>query len=143
MNRTPLALTCASAAAAVLASGCASGSVDERSAARTADADAILAAYELTGESRSCLNLRSIDEIEPLDDSRWLITMRNGDAYLNEVSRGCRQATSNFTYLQYETSAGSLCINEIVRVIDRGSNTFAGACGLGEHQALAPAGGAD
>lgn len=118
------------------ASGCATDGSTARDAARAAEADAVLANYRLTGETRACLPLRSIDEIEPLDDTRWLITTRSGEAYLNEVSRGCNGAAREFTYLQYSTSIGSLCSNEIVQVIDRGSNMSQGACGLGQHQAL-------
>lgn len=107
-----------------------------------AEADAVLANYTETGETRSCLSLRAIDEIEPLDETRWLITTRGGEAYLNVVSRGCGRAASDFTYLQYSTPTGQLCDNESVRVLDRGADTFAGSCGLGVHQRLEPVGGA-
>ncbi|MCR9128708.1 MAG: DUF6491 family protein [Alphaproteobacteria bacterium] len=130
-------LTAAAMLAGLAASGCATEAAPDRAGARAAEADAVLADYRPTGATRSCLSLRSIDDIEPLDETRWLITLNNGDAYLNEVSRGCRQATSDFTYLQYETPTGSLCANEIVRVIDRsGGGISAGACGLGRHQEL-------
>jgi hypothetical protein len=121
------------------ASGCATEAASERAEARAVEADAVLADYRVTGATRSCLTLRSIDNIEPLDETRWLITLNNGDAYLNEVSRGCSRATSEFTYLQYETPTGSLCMNEIVRVMDRSGGAMqVGSCGLGRHQALEP-----
>lgn len=131
-------LTAAAVLAGLAAAGCATQAAAEREDARAAEADAVLADYRATGETRSCLSLRSIDDIEPLDETRWLITMNNGDAYLNEVSRGCRQAASDFTYLQYSTPTGSLCSSEIVRVVDRGGDTVVGSCSLGQHQTLEP-----
>lgn len=95
-----------------------------------------LEGYHATGETQNCLRLQSIDEIDPIDEARWLITMRNGEVYLNEVSRGCARATSDFTYLQYTAPTGALCTNETVQVVDRASNTPVGSCGLGQHQAL-------
>lgn len=133
-------LSFAAALAGLTAAGCATEAVAERADARSAEADRVLADYQVTGETRSCLPLRSIDQIDPLDDTRWLITTRGGDTYLNEVSRGCSQAASDFTYLQYSTPTGSLCTNEIVRVIDRGGNVTVGSCGLREYQVLVPAG---
>ena len=123
----------AGALAAAFAAGCATGDTDMDA---SAEADERLAAFTQTGETRNCLSVRSIDEIEPLDASRWLVTTVGGDQYLNEVSRGCSNAASNFTYLQYSTPTGRLCANEIVRVRDRSTNLIQGSCGLGEYQRL-------
>lgn len=99
-----------------------------------------LASYDLTGETTTCLSARRIDEITPLDERHFLVEMVNGEMYLNVVSRGCFGADGNFTYLQYEIPTGQLCRGEIVRVIDNGSNTTRGSCGLGEYQLLTPRG---
>jgi hypothetical protein len=131
-------LACAPGLAAVLLGACSTDGATARADARAAEADATLAGYRLTGETRSCIPLRSIDEIDPLDDTRWLITTRGGEAYLNEVSRGCNGAAGNFTYLEYRTSMSSLCDNEIIRVRDSGTDMVNGSCGLGRHQILEP-----
>ncbi|MCH8489990.1 MAG: DUF6491 family protein [Oceanicaulis sp.] len=101
-------------------------------------ADARLAQFTETGESRSCLSTTRIRSITPLDDSRWLVTTRGGDTYLNEVSRGCFGASSPFSYIQYRIPGGQLCRCEIIRVVDTSSNMSRGACGLGEYQRLEP-----
>ena len=74
----------------------------------------------------------------PLDDSRWLVTTRGGDTYLNEVSRGCFGAASPFSYIEYRVPGGQLCRGEIIRVVDQSAQTVRGACGLGEYQRLEP-----
>ncbi len=142
MMLRPLILSVVIVLGAGAASGCASESYGARAAAAAAEADAVLANYRPTGETRSCLNTRSIEEIDPIDDTRWLVTTRGGDVYLNEVSRGCSGAARDFTYLQYRSSTTSLCSNEIVQVIDRGSNMAQGSCGLGTFQELARIGDA-
>lgn len=96
-----------------------------------------LAGLERSGETRSCLSSYQIDYIDPVDDHHWLITTRGRDTYLTEVSRGCRNADSSFTYLQYR-SRGQLCRGDIVHVIDSGTRMQQGACSLGEYELLTP-----
>lgn len=91
-----------------------------------------------TGETRSCLSLTRIDQIDPLTDRIWLVEARDGTVYLNQASSGCSQATSAFTYLRYETPTGQLCRNQIVEVIQQGNDIPAGSCVLGEFERLAP-----
>jgi hypothetical protein len=103
-------------------------------------ADERLSQYERTGETRSCIQLTRLRSIEPLDDERWLFLMRGGQTFLNEVSRGCNGAASNFTYLTYTVPGSSLCRNEIVTVMERvgsGAN-FRGSCSLGDFELLVP-----
>ncbi|MFW5661005.1 MAG: hypothetical protein ACOC05_06410 [Oceanicaulis sp.] len=97
-----------------------------------------LSGFTPTGETASCLNTRRIDTIDPLDDRHWLVETVGGERYLNVVGPGCNDADSNFTFLQYDTTTGQLCRGEIVRVIDNGSSTPRGSCGLGDYQRLAP-----
>ncbi|WP_421859465.1 hypothetical protein [Oceanicaulis sp.] len=94
--------------------------------------------YELTGETRSCLSLTRIDSIDTVDESAWLVTMRNRDAYVTRVGRGCRSATRAFTYISYSVPGTQLCQGEIVRVMDQGTNTVVGSCGIGEFEKLSP-----
>jgi len=98
-----------------------------------------LAGYEVTGETQSCLSVRRVDDIDPLDERHWLVEMVNGDMYLNVVGRGCNGADTSFTYLQYELPSGRLCRGDIVRVIDSGSDMQRGACSMGDYQRLSAA----
>ena len=123
--------------AALLLQACATGPAEAPEP--SAEAAETLAAFERTGATRSCLNTRTIETIEPLDERFWLIETRGGPTYLNEVGPGCFGADRAFTYLAYETPTGQLCRSEIVRVIDDGTRTARGSCGLGDFQALAPA----
>ena len=139
MTRRLMTTLAAAGLAASFAAACTTQGAADRAQARSEAADAVLADYRPTGQTRSCIPTRSIDEIEPLDATRWLVTLRNGDTYLNEVGSGCRNAANDFTYLQYTTPSGRLCANEIVRVRDRGTDMVSGSCGLGQYQALEPA----
>ena len=97
-----------------------------------------LAGFERSGETRSCLATFQIDEIDPIDDTHWLVTTRGRDAYLTEVGRGCRNADSNFTYLQYRLSGNRLCRGDIIDVVDQGTNMRQGACSIGAYERLTP-----
>lgn len=101
-------------------------------------AEARLAEFSPTGETVTCLSMTRINQITPIDDTRWLVTTRGGGTYLNEVSRGCHRAASSFNYLEYRVSGGQLCRGEIIRVIDSGSRMESGACGLGVFQRVEP-----
>jgi len=92
--------------------------------------------YELTGESRNCVSARSVDTIDPINEQAWLITMRNRDVYLSRPNGACRAATSNFTYLQYNVHGSQICRGEIVRVMDRSTDTVSGSCSFGAFEEL-------
>ncbi len=94
-----------------------------------------LAAFERTGETVSCIGIRQIDEIKPLDDYRFLVRAGN-DYYLNMVSGRCSRAASAFTRIEYTTSLSQLCRNEIIRVVDNSQGFEAGGCGLGDFERL-------
>ena len=85
-----------------------------------------LEGYSRTGETQSCLSLRQIDQIDPVDDTHWIFETRTGDKYLNG------------TYIHYETTGASLCRNDIVEVRDRGTNDLVGSCSLGDYEELSP-----
>lgn len=97
-----------------------------------------LAGFERSGEIRSCLSVRRIDQINPVDETHWLVSTRGRDTYLTEVRRGCQNADSNFTYLQYSLTGGQLCQLDIVDVVDRGTNMRQGACSIGAFELLTP-----
>ena len=102
------------------------------------DAAFIPEGYELTGESRTCLSLRTVDDIDTSHENAWIVTMVNRDKYLTRVSNGCSSATSPFTYISYQVSGAQLCRGEIVRVIDQGTQSTVGSCSIGEFEELSP-----
>ncbi len=99
-------------------------------------AEVFLSQYERTGETVTCLSVRRINRIRPLDDTRMLVQVGPGKYYLNEVTRGCERARRTSTRLQYTTSTGRLCRNEIIQVIDNISGIFVGSCSLGDFERL-------
>ena len=121
-----------SAACTFVLSACASSGVDT-------DEDkvaAALAGFEKTGETESCISLRRIDQIKPLDDRNFLVRVGRNDFYLNEVSGRCSNADGINTRLQYRTTLSQLCRNELISVVDNSTGMNIGSCGLGSFQKL-------
>lgn len=121
-------------AAAILLAACATNDggdqeMSEAAAERLAD-------FERTGETESCLPLRSIDQIRPLDERHFLVKVGVNDYYLNEVSGRCNSAHRPNYRLQYTTSLSQLCRLEIISVIDNSTGFTAGSCSLGDFERL-------
>ena len=95
-----------------------------------------LAQFERTGEFDSCLPLRSIREIKPLDDTHFLIRVGVRNYYLNVMSGRCSNAARSSYRLQYTTSLSQLCRHEIVKVVDNTSGFTAGSCAFGDFERL-------
>ncbi|WP_420797882.1 DUF6491 family protein [Hyphococcus flavus] len=114
--------------------GCATASSDEASMSERAAKR--LAQFELTGESRNCLSTTQIRSITPLDDKHFLISGTGGRYYLNEVSGRCYGASRSANRIQYTTSTGQLCRNQIISVVGNTSGIFGGSCGLSDFQEL-------
>lgn len=110
----------------------------DRQARQIAEADARLAEFTVTGDADTCLSLRRVEHIRPLDDTRFLIETRGGGPYLSEMRGRCSGAADSFTYLQYRTSGAQLCRGEIVQVLDQSTRMLRGSCSLGEFQRLDP-----
>ncbi|MEL6113459.1 MAG: hypothetical protein AAFR20_11715, partial [Pseudomonadota bacterium] len=96
----------------------------------------VLDQYERTGEFQSCLNLRRIAQIKPLDAHYFLVRVNGGRRYLNIVTNGCRGAARSSNRIQYTTSTGRLCRNEIINVVDNTTGVLSGSCGLGSFERL-------
>lgn len=121
------------AMAAILgAAGCASVEREEISA----KAAERLAEFDRTGDMRTCLSLRSIDQIKPLDESHFLVRVGVNDYYLNEIPGRCSGADNSFNRLQYTTSLSQLCRSEIISIVDNTSGFTVGSCGLGSFERL-------
>lgn len=114
------------------AAGCATVEQEEITQA----AQERLADFERTGEMRSCLNLRSISQITPLDDRHFLVRAGVNDYYLNVVSGRCAGAGRFSNRLQYTTSLSQLCRSEIINVVDNSTGFVMGSCGLGSFERL-------
>ena len=94
--------------------------------------------YALTGESRTCLSLRTIDEIDTVSDTAWVVTTNTRETFLTRVGRGCGSATRPFTYISYNVTGSQLCQSDIVRVIDQNTQSTVGSCGIGAFEELSP-----
>ncbi|KAA5804742.1 hypothetical protein F1654_01695 [Alkalicaulis satelles] len=119
--------------AALLAAGAGAAGLAQSPQER---AEARLAEFAPTGETRTCIATHRIRHITPIDDRRWMVELRGGETWLNEVSRGCFGASSPFSYLQYRVPGGQLCRGEIIQVKDQSTRMTRGACGLGDYQQL-------
>ena len=95
----------------------------------------LLAKYQPTGDTVSCLLLRQIDSMKFVEDSLILIETNGGKYYLNQTSNDCNGARGN-RRIEYITTGSALCRNEIIRVVDNGSGTFMGSCSLGAFERL-------
>ncbi|MEO1135041.1 MAG: DUF6491 family protein [Pseudomonadota bacterium] len=122
----------AAVAAMLAAGGCASAVEPEEVSQEVAER---LAEFEATGETRSCIGVTQIRTIDALDESRFLVRA-GGAYYLNEVSGRCNGADRAFNRLQYTTSIGQLCRNEIIRIVDNSNGFTVGSCSLGDFQEL-------
>lgn len=119
-------------AALLAAMGCAttaSERVDEKVAEK-------LAGFERTGETVTCLNVRSISSIDAADEKTFLVRVGVNDYYVNEARGRCSGATSGFNHLEYTLSAAQLCKLDVIRVVDNQTGTFYGSCSLGDFEKL-------
>ncbi len=120
------------AVAAFAGAACASGGAYEMSE----DVSARLAEFERTGDYQTCLGLRQINQIKPLDERTFLVRVGVNDYYLNQTTSSCRGADSTFNRLQYTTSLSQLCRNEIISIVDNTTGFTTGSCGLGSFERL-------
>lgn len=120
--------------AAMAIAACTTASSEE--AALSEDAAARLAEFDRTGERRSCLPLRRINQITAIDDRNFLVRVGTNDYYLNELRSRCNGAARSFNRIQYTTSTGSLCRNEIITVVDNSTGFTVGSCGLSDFEKL-------
>lgn len=121
------------AAAVIGAAGCATVESDAEASSK---AEERLAAFDRTGEERTCLSLRAVNRITPLDERNFLVRVGVSDYYLNETNGRCGGADSTFNRLQYTTSLSQLCRNEIIRVVDNSTGFTVGSCSLGSFERL-------
>lgn len=111
-------------------------SADDDAPEPSAKAAEILAKYDRTGDTRTCLNINRIRQIRALDDRHFLVRANTSKYYLNITSNTCHGASRATNRLQYTTSIAQLCRNQIVRVIDNTTGIFSGSCGLGSFELL-------
>jgi hypothetical protein len=130
-------LAAAAAAAPALLTACAAGGSAGEDLAETG-LEAALAGFERSGEVRRCVNTRTIESIDPIDETHFLVEMRTGETYLNIVRGNCNDADSPFTVLEYSLSSTQLCQSEIIRVRDRSGGFVRGSCSLGQYELLNP-----
>ena len=94
----------------------------------------VLASYEKTGESVSCLSLPRVKDTDPLDDHAILFEVRGGDVFLNELNGVCAGLGRNKRF-SYKTTQNRICRGDIITVSDPVGNSI-GSCSLGGFEAL-------
>lgn len=89
------------------------------------------------GEPINCVQLRSIQSTEIIDNSTIDFKMAGGKTYRNSLPYSCSGLKSEDRFL-YRTSLNQLCNVDIVRVLhDFGGRLSEGAgCGLGKFQQI-------
>ncbi len=95
-----------------------------------------LAEFDRTGDYQTCLGIRRINQIYPLDERNFLVRVGVSQYYLNKVSGKCSGADNSFNRIQYTTSISQLCRNEIISVVDNTTGFFVGSCSLGDFERL-------
>lgn len=129
MKNAFLALPAVLTVAGCATAGDNSAEISDRAAAR-------LAEFERTGDVETCLNVSRITQMTALDERHLLVRSGVNDYYLNEISGRCANADRISYRLQYTVSAGQLCRNDIVQVVDNSSGIIAGSCGLSGFEKL-------
>lgn len=119
-------------AAVIAVAGCAT----ERQEPVDEAAAELFAQFDRTGEEVNCLSVTRITSIKPVSEELFLVQTGVNDYYLNEVSGRCNGATRPSTRLQYSTSTGQVCRNEIIRVVDNTAGFQVGGCGFGVFEKL-------
>ncbi|MFZ5616185.1 MAG: hypothetical protein ACOZAA_02525 [Pseudomonadota bacterium] len=118
-------------AACVLAGVLAAASV---ASAEKEETDA-LDRFDRTGETVNCVEMRSTD-ISAIDEDTLLFRVGPGDYYVNETRGTCNDADSAFSRFDITLYGSRICSGEIIRIVDRSSGIFQGACSLGEFEKL-------
>ncbi|WP_133162419.1 hypothetical protein [Hyphococcus luteus] len=93
----------------------------------------ILSKYEKTGETVSCLSLRSVRDTDVIDDYAMLVEA-GGEVYLNELNGRCIGLAREERYV-HDAVIGRMCRGDIIRVMDSFGNPL-GSCSLGDFEKL-------
>lgn len=119
-------------AAGVLAFVAAAASV----ASAEKDKTNMLDRFDRTGETVKCVDMRSTD-ISAIDEDTLLFRVGAGDYYVNETKGTCNDADSAFSRFDITLFGTRICSGEIIKIVDRSSGIFQGACSLGDFEKLA------
>ncbi len=133
-SKKNIILCVASAAVAmpIFAASAMMASVESEDPLISKKATKTLSGFERTGETKSCVGVRSLKRIKALDDHHFLVEVSGNRYFLNVVGKGCGGASRSSTSIQYTTPSGRLCRNEIITVVHNLSGFSTGSCGMGE-----------
>lgn len=92
-----------------------------------------------TGEVVDCINLRNVENIDAVTDSKLIVNVGVSDYYVTETSGSCTGATHPNTRFERVRTGNRLCANDIVRVVDNSSGIMRGSCSLGSFEKLSKA----
>jgi hypothetical protein len=86
----------------------------------------------------SCLQLRSINSTEVVDDKTIIFKMNGRKSYKNTLPYKCPQLGFQKAF-SYKTSGSQLCSVDIITVLETGGGIRQGAsCGLGKFEPYTP-----
>lgn len=93
------------------------------------------AGYVRTGETEHCLRTSRIDSMRILNATQILVTMSNGEAYLQQP-RNCSRLRKHYAF-SYNAFGGELCDTTSVTLLDTGAGlSISGVCIFDEFQKL-------
>jgi len=69
-------------------------------------------------EAARCINLRSIDRTEVVDDENIIFYMRGDRIYVNHLKHSAMGLRKNQPFM-YETTSTQLCANDMIVVLER------------------------
>ena len=98
----------------------------------------ILEAHERTGDTDTCMNLRSISQITAVNERTLLVKSGVSDYYVSDLKSRCSGVTTGFHRIEYTTSLSQLCRGEILRIVDNSSGMMTGSCAMGSFERLEP-----
>jgi hypothetical protein len=92
-----------------------------------------------TGEVVDCVNLRNVQDIDAVTDSKLIVEVGLNEYYVTETSDSCSGATHPNTRIVRVRTGNRMCKNDIVQVVDNLSGAMRGSCSLGAFERLSKA----
>lgn len=73
--------------------------------------------YTVTGNTETCLRTFLIDETDVVDDSTVLFHLKNGETYVNRMTKACPQLARHNSFTYDAHGVGQLCNTDTITVL--------------------------
>lgn len=103
-------------------------------ASEPSDETDALAGFKETGDTVSCVSMRSTG-VDAIDEDRLLFKV-GARYYVNETRGSCARAESTFNRIEARLFQPRACRGDIFDVVDNRTGAFMATCSLGEFRAL-------